>query len=179
MYDAAETIPELASFDLVYSTWGTIVWLPDIGRWAEIVAYFLKPGGSLYLADGHPFAYVFDSAKRTPEGLPGYFTPYFQTEPVVIDDPHDYASEALLRNALSYEWMHPLSEITGGLLAAGLTLRWLHEHAATEWKMFNQLSQGPDRLYRWPDKPWLPLAFSLKAERGAFAPIADDRMADH
>ena len=52
LYDARTALPEPASFDQVYVTWGAIIWLPDIVRWAEIVAYFLKPGGSLYLA-GH------------------------------------------------------------------------------------------------------------------------------
>ena len=60
LYDAPAAIPEPGSFDLVYVTWGAINWLPDIRRWAEIVAFFLKPGGALYLAEGHPAALVLD-----------------------------------------------------------------------------------------------------------------------
>jgi hypothetical protein len=52
LYDAPTAIPEPRAFDLVFVTWGAINWLPDIRRWAEIVAWFLKPGGSLYLAEG-------------------------------------------------------------------------------------------------------------------------------
>ena len=54
VYDTPRLITE--RFDVVYSTWGTICWLPDIARWAKVVAEMLAPGGFLYLLEGHPFA---------------------------------------------------------------------------------------------------------------------------
>jgi SAM-dependent methyltransferase len=72
LYDAPRAIPERAAFDMVFVTWGAITWLPDIRRWAEIVAYFLKPGGSLYLADAHPVAMVLDDSALLPDGRPGF-----------------------------------------------------------------------------------------------------------
>jgi SAM-dependent methyltransferase len=59
LYDAPTAIPGAAAFDMVFVTWGAIIWLPDICRWSEIVCHFLKPGGSLYLAEAHPTAMVF------------------------------------------------------------------------------------------------------------------------
>jgi SAM-dependent methyltransferase len=166
LYDAPAAIPEAAAFDMVFVTWGAICWLPDIRRWAEIVARFLKPGGSLYLADAHPSAMVFDDAAALPDGRPGFFAPYFSSAPVVMEEAHDYIDEtATVRNATTYTWIHPLGDIVSGLLAAGMTLDWLHEHDAVTWRMFGVLVHGADRLWRWPDKPWLPLAFSLKATR--------------
>jgi SAM-dependent methyltransferase len=166
LYDAIAAIPEPRSFDLVYVTWGTITWLPDIRRWAEIVAHFLKPGGALYFAEGHPVALVFDDAEQLAGGMPGYFAPYFLREPVVAEDPTDYADRsARLRNTTQYNWMHPVGSVVTTLLDAGLRLDWLHEHDAVAWKMFGILVEGPDGLYRWPDKPWLPLSFSLRATR--------------
>jgi SAM-dependent methyltransferase len=154
------------SFDRVFVTCGAIVWLPDIIRWAEIVAHFLKPGGALYLAEAHPAALVFDDAAALPDGIPGYYAPYFGGVPVVMDDPTDYQDEhARLRNARTYTWIHPLGEIAGALLAAGLRLDWLHEHDRVAWRMFRCLVKGEDGTWRWPDKPWLPLAFSLRATR--------------
>ena len=44
-------------------------------------------------------------------------------------------------------------------------LEFLHEHAAVPWRMFQVLARGADRLWHWPDRPWLPLAFSLRATR--------------
>jgi SAM-dependent methyltransferase len=166
LYDAPRAIPEPASFDLVFVTWGAIGWLPDIAGWAQVVANFLKPGGSLYLAEGHPAALVFDDMSRMPNGMPGYFAPYFGREEIVIDDPRDYADpSAQLANARQHTWIHPLGDIIAGLNAAGFRLEWLHEHDRVPWQMFDCLIKDASGLYRWPDKPWLPLAFSLSARK--------------
>lgn len=164
LYDARAAIAEPASFDLVYVTWGAIGWLPDIAEWARIVAFFLKPGGALYLAEAHPVAAVFDDRARGPDGRPGYFVPYFHPGPVVLDDPGDYFDpDARLANSGEITFMHPLASTIGGLLDAGLRLQFLHEHAAITWRMFDTLVKDAHGLFRWPDKPWLPLAFSLRA----------------
>lgn len=167
LYDAPLAVPGPGSFDLVFVTWGAINWLPNIRRWGEIVAHFLKPGGALYLAEGHPAALIFDDAAPSHDAMPGWFAPYFtRGEALNLDEPYDYADEtARLRNAQTFEWLHPLSEIVTGLIAAGLTIRWLHEHESVPWRMFKALVKDPQGMYRWPDQPWLPLAFSLRAER--------------
>ena len=166
VYEAPAAIAEPGSFDLVYVTWGAICWLPDMPRWAEVVEHFLKPGGRLYLADGHPAAYVFDDDAQLPDGMPGLFVPYFQREPLVLDDPRDYADErARLQNGRTVQWVHPLSETIGSVIAAGLHLDWLHEHDAVPWRMFRILVRDEAGMYRWPQRPWLPLAFSLSATR--------------
>jgi SAM-dependent methyltransferase len=167
LYDAPAAIGEPAAFDRVFVTWGAITWLPNIARWAQIVAHFLKIGGSIYLAEGHPAALVFDDLTPLPGGLPGYFAPYLGREPIVTDDARDYADpDARLASTRQYNWIHPLADVVGGLIAAGLRLDWLHEHDGVAWRMFSCLVKDEaTRLYRWPDKPWLPLAFSLSATR--------------
>jgi SAM-dependent methyltransferase len=166
LYDALEAIPAPHGFDMVFVTWGAICWLPDITRWAQTVASLLRPGGSLYLAEGHPTAYVFGDAIRSSDGMPGLFAPYFSREPVIDADPHDYIDfDARLANATMYNWLHPLGDVVTSLIASGMTLDWLHEHEAVPWRMFRILVKDPSGLYRWPDKPWLPLAFSLAATR--------------
>lgn len=171
LYAAPEVLGEPASFDLVYTTWGTICWLPDIAGWARVIAHFLKPGGALYFADGHPAALVFDDdavddAVRGPPGFPGWFTPYFDTAPLIQDDTRDYSDDAARLSAMrTYQYIHPLGAIVSALIDAGLRLEFLHEHPAVAWRMFTALERGTDRLYRWKDKPWLPLAFSLMARR--------------
>ena len=168
LYDAPAAIAEPASFDRVYVTWEAICWLPDIAGWARVVAHFLKPGGFLYLAEGHPAALVLDDTTAPPDGGPGFFAPYFHSEPLVIDDPTDYADPAArLVNARTCEWIHPLGTVVTSLIDAGLRLDWLHEHDAVAWQMFKCLVKGADGMYRWPDKPWLPLAYSLRASRSA------------
>jgi SAM-dependent methyltransferase len=102
LYEAIQAIPEPHGFDMVFVTWGAICWLPDIARWARIVATLLRPGGSLYLAEGHPYAYVFDDAARASDGMPGLFAAYFSREPVVETDPRDYIDrDARLANSIT------------------------------------------------------------------------------
>ena len=166
LYDAREAIPEPASFDLVYVTWGTLCWLPDVAGWAAIVAHFLKPGGRLYHAEVHPMAWMHDDETALPNGKPGWFVPYLGREPIPPVDPRDYADpKARLKNAAKVEWVHPLSDILNGLIQAGLRLDWLHEHARLPWRMFKALERRDDGEWQWPDRPWLPLAVSLQATR--------------
>ncbi len=166
LYDAREAIPEPASFDLVYVTWGTLCWLPDVAGWAAIVAHFLKPGGRLYHAEVHPMAWMHDDETALPNGKPGWFVPYLGREPIPLVDPRDYADpKARLKNAAKVEWVHPLSDILNGLIQAGLRLDWLHEHARLPWRMFKALERRDDGEWQWPDRPWLPLAVSLQATR--------------
>jgi hypothetical protein len=61
--------------------------------------------------------------------------------------------------------MHPLGQVVTALLSAGLTLEFLHEHTAVPWRMFSWLIHDGAGQYRWPDKPWLPLSYSLRARR--------------
>jgi SAM-dependent methyltransferase len=166
LHDAPAAIPEPAAFDLVYVTWGAINWLPDIRRWAEVVAFFLKPGGALYLAEGHPAASVLDDLAPRHGPMPGWFVPYFDARGLVFDNPTDYADpNARLTNSRTCEWVHPVGEVVTGLIAAGLTLRWLHEHDAVPWRMFEFLVAGEDGMCRWPAERWLPLGYSLRAEK--------------
>ncbi len=169
LYDAPDAVGEAGSFDLVYTTWGTIGWLPDIAGWARVVRHFLKPGGRLYFLDSHPAALVFDDLARDAGAAagdrPGWFVPYFDTDPLTLDDPTDYADdEARLDHARTVVWMHTISALVSALLEAGLELRALREHDAVAWRMFHCLESGEDGMYRWPDRPWLPLSVTVLAE---------------
>ena len=131
VYDAPLVIPYPHEFDLVFVTWGALCWLPDIARWTQIVAAMLRPGGQLYLAEGHPTAYVFDDESRTADGRPGWFAPYFLRDPIPNDDPRDYADDtARLTHSRSYNWIHPLGDLITSLIDADVScfrslLRWL------------------------------------------------------
>jgi SAM-dependent methyltransferase len=164
VYDAPRVLEGRALFDIVFVTWGSLCWLPDIGRWADVVAHFLKPGGYLYLADAHPAAMVLEDAHPQGGSEPVLFLPYFTKGAIVEDDPTDYANkEARLENSRTHEWMHTLGDILSGIGKAGLRLDWFHEHPEIPWRMFADLVLTEGGLYRWADKPWMPLSFSLKA----------------
>lgn len=170
VYDALTAIPEPATFDGVFVTWGTICWLPDIQAWAKVIAAFLKPGGFFYFAEGHPAALVFGDSTAMTGDKPGFFMPYLARRALIESDPHDYADpDARLLNATTHQWLHPLSDVVTALIDAGLRLNWLHEHDRVPWRMFACLTEDEDGWCRWPDQPWLPLAYSLRACRDASA----------
>ncbi len=172
VYDARHRLPEPEGFDVVYTTWGTIGWLPDIEEWARIIAWFLKPGGRLYFADGHPSAFVFDDAQGalpTPHGpFPAPRDGYFAAEPLEDDDDRDYADPtASLENARTVEWMHPLGRTITALVDAGLQVDFVHEHDAVPWQIFDLAVPRGDGLWGWPGTAWLPLGVSIAATRRA------------
>ena len=163
VYETPAALPEPDSFDRILVSWGALNWLPDMAGWARVVAHFLKPGGWLALAEAHPAAFVFDDATATPDGRPGWYVPYLERSPLIEDREEDYADpEARLKNMRTHEFVHPLADIIGGLLGAGLRLDMFAEHDAVPWRMFRCLTER-DRMWRWPDRPWLPLAYSLRA----------------
>jgi SAM-dependent methyltransferase len=166
---APQALPqEAGGFDLVFVSWGTICWLPDVAAWARTIAFFLRPGGALYFADAHPLVRCFDAPGGTVDdsGRPALAIPYFDRGAQVFDDPSDYMDEtARLSNTRTVEWMHTLSDILGALREAGLRLEWLREHPRLAWRMFLHLVRDAEGMWTWPGRPWLPLAISLRALR--------------
>ncbi len=166
LYDAPGALGEPASFDLVFTTWGTVCWLPDVAAWAQVVRTFLKPGGALYFADIHPVAQVLDDAAPGAGGRPGWGAPYFGGEPIVEDTSPGYIlSKTPLQNTRQVTWIHPVATIIDALQKVGLRLEWLHEHPRLPWCMVRSLVRDAEGMWAWPDRPWLPLALSLRAVR--------------
>ena len=163
VHDTAAALTGEPPFDVVFTTWGVLMWLPDLDRWARIVARMLKPGGWLYLAEAHPAAMVLGDGGVAGSRLPEAATPYFTRETLILESPAGYANDEPLENARTYEWHHGLGDVVTAVIAAGLRLDWLHEHDAVAWPLFGGLTEGEDGLWRWPGTAWLPLAFSLRA----------------
>lgn len=170
VYDARHMLPEPESFDLVFATWGTINWLPDIAEWARIVAWFLKPGGRLYFAEGHPSAMVLDGADG-PGGLPTISYAYDNAgQPDVLDDPSDYADPgAKLVNSRNWEWLHPLSTVLGALRDAGLEVEAFDEHYSVPWQIYPATPALGEGMYGWPAEHWLPLSYEIVARNPSAA----------
>ena len=161
--------PDLAPgpFDLVFTTWGTICWLPDVKDWAKVIASVLAPGGELYFADAHPGFNVL-------EEVAGSFVPAydFQTPP---GQPLRFANETtytgdptIMSNPSTREWIHSLSAVLGGLIDAGLTITMFREHEVLPWRGLASLVPASERMWRLPDgMPRMSLSYSLRAKKGA------------
>jgi SAM-dependent methyltransferase len=163
VYDAPALLD--AQYDIAFVTWGSIIWLPDIRLWAQIVAELLAPGGWLYLAEGHPSTLSLDEVDGRLVASQSWRTP--PSAPSINDETTTYTGDPTpLAHTRSYEWCHPLSDIIGGLLEAGLHLDFLHEHERLPWRYFPMMEEAEDWGYRLPDgHPPLPLSFSLRASK--------------
>ena len=152
-------------FDLVFTTWGTIIWLPDVKIWARAIASVLRPGGELYFADAHPgFLLLEEEAGRL---TPTYD---FQTpadRPLEFVDATTYTGDpTIMAHQSSRQWIHSLSSIFSALIEAGMTIAMFREHEVLPWRGLPILVPASDRLWRLPDgHARFPLSFSLRARK--------------
>jgi SAM-dependent methyltransferase len=168
VYDAVAAVGG-GRFDLVYTGVGALCWLPDIRRWAQVVAGLLRPGGRLFLREGHPVLWALQYGR--PDGLLVLDEPYFELpEPQVYDEPGTYvATDAEFAHTVTHEWNHGLGEIVTALLDAGLTLTGLVEHRSVPWEalpgLMTTVDGGEWRLADRPER--LPHTYTLQAVRRA------------
>jgi SAM-dependent methyltransferase len=166
VYAAADVLPE-HSFDLVFTGVGALCWLPDIRRWAGVVARLLAPGGRLFLREGHPMLWTLTDPR--PDGLLVVEYPYFErVEPMVFDEGGTYVeTDAVFEHNVTHEWNHGLGEIVSSLLDEGLSLIGLVEHDSVPWEAFpGQMERLPGNEWRLTNRPWrLPHSYTLQAVR--------------
>ena len=166
VYDAPGALgPE--PFDLVYTGIGALCWLPDIARWARVVAGLLRPGGRLFIREGHPVLWALDDPR--PDGLLAVEYPYFEREePMVFDEGGTYVeTDAVFSHNRTHEWNHGLGEIVTALMAAGMDLTGLVEHDSVPWDALpGQMERIGGGEWRLADRPWrLPHTYTLQAVR--------------
>lgn len=165
IYDLPTVFPPAAEFDIVFTSYGAIGWLPDLQPWGQLIADYLKPGGFFYIAEGHPFMWTLD--EKVPDLKIGY--PYFSSEPIKDESEGTYAEKnAKLEHTTTYGWNHSFSEIFDSLLSAGLSIDFLHEHRFCTWDPFPDMEQDEDGFWRFKDphkRNMIPLMFSLKATK--------------
>lgn len=161
VYQADQVLPT-GSFDLVYTGIGALCWLPRIDDWAR--AALLKPGGRLFIREGHPMLWAVNEARE--DGLVIEY-PYFErAEPTVWDDDGTYVeTDGTLTATLTHEWNHGLGEIISALLKHGMAITALEEHDSLPWEALPGRmvvdDAGEWRLDR--DRWRLPLSYTLQA----------------
>ena len=163
VYGAPDALGREA-FDLVYTGIGALIWLPDIRRWAETVAALLRPGGRLFLREGHPMLFTID--ETVTDALVVRY-PYVETvEPLVFDEDTTYVETThLITNTTTHEWNHGLGEVVTALLDVGMRLTMLVEHDSVPWMALpEQMRLDEDGEWRLVDRPErLPLTYTLQA----------------
>ena len=167
VYAAAEVLPQ-GEFDLVFTGIGALNWLPSVSRWAEVVRKLLKPGGRLFIREGHPVLWAL--ADPLPDGRLELEYPYVEREePLIWDEAGTYVeTDVEFQHNKTLEWNHGLGEVMTALLEQGLVITTFVEHDSVPWDPFPGFTEElPGGEHRIMDRPWrLPHSYTISATRG-------------
>jgi SAM-dependent methyltransferase len=164
VYDAVSALGG-EQFDLVFTGIGALCWLPSISRWAAAVGALLKPGGRLFIREGHPMLWSLDDTRS--DGLVVVDFPYFERdEPIVWEEGGTYVETDVVFTAnTTHSWNHGLGEIATALIAEGLKITGLVEHDSVPWEALpGQMTKDDRGEWRLTDRPWrVPASYTLQA----------------
>lgn len=158
----AAQVPD--QFDIVFSSYGALAWLPDLRQWADVIASRLVPGGRFHLIELHPVAGMFDDEV---DDLRVRY-PYFRgAEPVRVKRPGSYAVPgAPTANQVTWSWPAPISAVLTALRDAGLSIESFHEYSSCHEQLLAHLVVGDDGRWRNPPgEPQLPLVYAVQARQ--------------
>jgi SAM-dependent methyltransferase len=145
-------------FDIVFTTYGTIGWLPDLNKWAAIVSQFLKPGGKFIFVEFHPVVWMFDNQFEKI----GYN--YFKSDAIVETETGTYADKNAPIKTEFISWNHGLGEVISNLLSNGLEITRFNEYDYSPYNCFNktiEFEPGKFRIKHLENK--IPMVYSITA----------------
>ena len=156
IYDLKEHLN--GKFDIVFTSYGVIGWLPDLDKWAEIISFYLKPGGLFYMAEFHPVIWMFDDE----------FTHikyhYDNRELIVTENLATYTDHHTVIPGKEYSWNHSLGEVLNALISHGLRIEQFNEFMYSPYPCFNNIVQGEDGNWRIKGMEGkLPMVYSIRA----------------
>lgn len=160
LYDLKQHLVD--RFDVVFTSYGTIGWLPDLKPWAELIAHYLKPGGFLYMADFHPVLWMLN------DEMSALKYSYFNLEVIETEQSGTYADRDAPIHYKEYGWNHPISDLLNSLLKTGLQLEFFKEYPYSPYNCFANTVQGEDGFFRIQSlENKLPMVYSLKMTKPA------------
>lgn len=158
IYDLTNHLDE--KFDIIFTSYGTIGWLPDLNRWAEIVSHFLKPCGELIFVEFHPVVWMFD------DDFTKIHYGYFNSGAIVEKNEGTYADQSANLTLQSVTWNHSLSDVISSLLSQEITLLSIKEYDYSPYNCFNktvEVSPGKFQILRLEGK--IPMVYSLVGKK--------------
>lgn len=158
IYDLPDHLDE--AFDIVFSSYGTIGWLPDLDKWAKIIHRSLKPGGRFIFVEFHPVVWMFDNDFKS------IAYNYFKTDAIVESYSGTYADRNAAVTIKDVSWNHSLAEVFSGLLNAGLQLKCFEEFDYSPYPCFNAVTEYEPGKYRIGHLGNnIPMVYALVAEK--------------
>lgn len=158
IYNLPKALDE--KFDIVFTSYGTIGWLPDLNQWANVVNHFLKPNGEFVMAEFHPVVWMYD------DDFEGVTYNYFNEKPIVETSEGTYAdiSAAIVQDYIS--WNHPLSDVLQSLIDQELVLNRFQEFDWSPYSCFRHVEEfekGKWRITKFGNK--IPMVYAIKAKK--------------
>lgn len=148
------------TFDIVFTSYGVIGWLPDLKPWGKMIAERLNKGGTFFMAEFHPIVWMFDYLEDIPVMKYGYM----QDEVIYEEYEGTYASENSKMISKEYGWNHGLGEVVSALTEAGLHIEYLKEFDESPYDVLPNLIKTKSGMYVTKDGLY-PLMFTLKATK--------------
>lgn len=166
VYDAADAVGEMrGQYDTVFTSYGTIGWLPDLTAWATAIYDCLRVGGDLVFVEFHPVVWMFD------DDFTHVHYSYFNDGHIHETSEGSYTDPVGTVSPIRSEyvtWNHDLAEVFTALLAAGFTLTAFREHASSPYDNFRHNTPTPDGMFQIPGyEGKLPIIYSLRAVKNA------------
>jgi 2-polyprenyl-3-methyl-5-hydroxy-6-metoxy-1,4-benzoquinol methylase len=156
--EAASAINQ--KFDIVFTSYGTIGWIPDLSLWAKQIIELLKPGGFFYIVDFHPVIWMYNNE------LTEIQYSYFNIDKIEETISGSYANKEAELSGECVGWNHPISEILNALINSGLRLDFLNEFGFSWYDVFPDLEvreQGGFKHKRFGEK--IPMMYSIKCTK--------------
>lgn len=145
-------------FDIVFTSYGTIGWLPDLEPWGKMIAERLKPGGIFYIAEFHPMVWVFD------DDFTHIKYSYEKTEVIVTENEGTYTDRNAEIKGKEYSWNHSISEVLNAVIGAGLRIEMFNEHMYSPYPCFrNVVEFETGKWYIKGLEGKIPMVYSLRA----------------
>ncbi|GAA0208021.1 class I SAM-dependent methyltransferase [Halobaculum roseum] len=180
VYDLPEALPDPpeGGYDTVVSNFGVLCWLPDLDRWAEVVAESLAPGGTVHLAEHHPIATALsddlsggavagddadDGTGNTDGDSAGDGDTAADRDGISVEHPY-FSTDEPIADGDTHKWTHGLGEILTALVDAGIDVRFVHEHQFSPVQRSEAMVQDDEGRWRFPDHD-LPLLVTVKGTR--------------
>ncbi len=158
IYDLPEHLYE--KFDIVFTSYGTIGWLPDMDKWAKIVSNYLKPNGTFVFVEFHPVVWMFDNHFEK------IAYNYFKSDAIIETQNGTYADQNANITITDVSWNHGLSEVINRLISNGLEILHFEEFDYSPFNCFhNMIAIAPNKYQIQDLGNKIPMVYVLKAKR--------------
>jgi len=140
IYDLPKVLEE--QFDIIFTSYGTIGWLPDLSKWASIISKYLKPNGKFIFVEFHPVVWMFN------DNFNEIKYRYFKSEAIIETESGTYANREANIEPETVTWNHSMSEVINNLIKNGLKINSLDEFDYSPYNCFNLTEEFEPKKFR-------------------------------